>query len=53
MSKTITVSVLPNITFYSGREAEEAASAVENRLYGTQTSYFGELSLTRDNNSYW
>jgi len=53
MNKTITVSVLPNITFYSGREAEEAAYAVENRLYGTETSYFGELSLTRDNNSYW
>ena len=53
MSKIITVSVLPNITFYSGREAETAAEAVENRQYGTQTTYFGELSLTRDNNSYW
>lgn len=53
MNKTITVSVLPNITFYSGVDAEDAGYAVENRLYGTQTSYFGELSLTKDNNSYW
>ena len=51
--KTLTVSMLPNITFYSGREAEIAAHAVEYREYGTQTTYFGELSLTRDNNSYW
>ena len=51
--KTITVSLLPNISFYSGEYAEEAASALENRQYGTEISYFGELSLTRDNNSYW
>lgn len=50
---TITVSLLPNISFYSGEYAEEAASAVENRQYGTEISYFGELSLTSDNNSYW
>lgn len=51
--KIITVSVLPNISFYSGRDADAAATAVENRNYGAQTAYFGELSLTKDNNSYW
>jgi len=51
--KTLTVSMLPNITFYSGEYAEAAASVVENRQYGTELSYFGTLSYTSDNNSYW
>lgn len=51
--ENITVSVLPNITFYSGSEARTAGQAVENRQYGTETTYFGELCLSRDYNSYW
>ena len=52
-TKRITVSVLPNITFYSGEEAETAGHELEYRNYGATTTYFGELSLTKDLNSYW
>lgn len=51
--ENITVSVLPNITFYSGADARTAGQAVENRQYGTVTDSFGELCLSRDYNSYW
>ena len=49
----ITVSKLPNITFYTGEYAEEAASALENRRYGEYVEEFGTLSKTNDNSSYW
>ena len=51
--ENLTVSVLPNIHFYSGSDASLAGQAIENREYGTQLTYFGELCLTRDYNSYW
>lgn len=51
--ENITVSVLPNITFYSGEDARAAGQAVENRQYGTHTNHFGDLCLSSDYNSYW
>ena len=51
--KDITVSTLPNITFYTGPDASKAASYVENRNYGAITDAFGTLSMTNDYNSYW
>ena len=49
----LTVSVLPNIHFYSGEDAQDAGRAVENRQYGTQNPTFGELGMSSDYNSYW
>lgn len=51
--ENLTVSVLPSITFYSGEDAIECATAVENRDYGHYSDYFGYLYKTNDGNSYW
>ena len=51
--KNITVSTLPNITFYSGEDAEYCGEAVENRNYGVHSDIFGDLSRTSNYNSYW
>ena len=51
--KDLTVSTLPNITFYTGPEASKAATYLENRNYGAETDAFGKLMLTNDYNSYW
>jgi len=50
---TITVSNLPSITFYTGEDAYECASAVENREYGFHSDFFGDLTKTQDYNSRW
>ena len=51
--KDITVSTLPNITFYTGPYASQAAQDMENRNYGAVNDVFGTLSMTNDYNSYW
>ena len=50
---TITVSNLPNINFYTGQDAIFGGESVENRRYGAHSDYYGDLGLSRDNNSYW
>ncbi len=50
---TITVSNLPNINFYTGVDAVKGGESVENRRYGVHSDYYGDLTLSRDNNSYW
>ena len=49
----ITVSSLPNITFYTGEDAEISGNALENRDYGFKSDYFGTLSMNNNYNSYW
>ena len=49
----ITVSQLPNIHFYSGPDSKMAGEAVENRRYGTHSTYYGDLMRSNDYNSYW
>lgn len=51
--ENITVSTLPNITFYSGEDAEFCGQALENREYGAHSDIFGDLSTTSNYNSYW
>ena len=49
----ITVSSLPNITFYTGEDAEISGNALENRDYGFKSDYYGTLSMNNNYNSYW
>lgn len=51
--ENITVSTLPNITFYTGEDAEFCGEALENRNYGAHSDIFGDLSITSNYNSYW
>lgn len=53
MGKTLTVSALPTITFYTGEYSENAANAIENRDYGYYIPELGYLSQSFDYNSYW
>lgn len=53
MATTLTVSKLPNITFYTGDYSIEAGEAIENRDYGHYIESLGYLSLSSDYNSYW
>jgi len=50
---TITVSKLPNINFYTGEDSHFGGESVENRRYGVHSNYYGDLSLSSANNSYW
>lgn len=49
----ITVSNLPNITFYTGEDAEICGEALENRNYDFKSDYYGILSIDNKYNSYW
>lgn len=49
----ITVSSLPNITFYTGEDAELCGNALENRDYTFYSDYYGQLSMNNNYNSYW
>ena len=53
MGKTLTVSALPTITFYTGEYSENAANAIENRDYGYYIPELGYLSQSFDYNTYW
>lgn len=53
MGKTLTVSALPTITFYTGEYSENAANAIENRDYGYYIPELGYLSQSFEYNSYW